>query len=517
MQLENTPEAAGILYSAPTGQILLMKRAPGKVHGGEWSFPAGKLESGESPAAAAVREFMEETGVPIEGTLKLHNRQAGFTLFSHVGPVFSPVLNDEHTEFMWADPLALPEPLHPGVRESVVSQGLDFVDTKRTYDTNGWFEVKDNPISKVGVFPYRGASIRAPNPDKIYMVYRPEEELTDPATIESFKLLPWVDEHEMLGAEERGLTPAERKIVHGVTGEEIYFKNGKLYGNLKLFSDNLAKLIGAGKKELSAGYRCVYEFVSGIWNGQPYDAIQRKIRGNHLALVDQGRMGPDCSVLDHLTFTFDAKELNMADKEDKKTDVKDESEEMTLGEVCAMLKTLAPQVKSLTESMAAMGSGGGSAAGALDGDDKEKKDDKSEGKDEKEEKDKKGEGMDAALRTVAESVGSLRAELDGIKKGSMKAFMGHISQRDALASKLVPFIGTFDHAEKTLEEVAVYGAEKLGIKTAKGHEHVAVEAYLQDRTPPARRQGFGFDSANQNGGQGRAPRAVAAYLTAGRK
>ncbi|MDE9567464.1 DUF2213 domain-containing protein, partial [Xenorhabdus bovienii] len=38
---------------------------------------------------------------------------------------------------------------------------------------NGWLEVKDNPISKVGVFDYMGSEIGAPNPGDLYRVYRP--------------------------------------------------------------------------------------------------------------------------------------------------------------------------------------------------------------------------------------------------------------------------------------------------------------------------------------------------------
>src|SRR5512146_542332 len=62
----------------------------------------------------------------------------------------------------------------------------------RILDQNGFFEVKRNPISKVGVFPYSGRSIGAENPDQIYRVYRPAEELGSAECIESFKLLPFV-------------------------------------------------------------------------------------------------------------------------------------------------------------------------------------------------------------------------------------------------------------------------------------------------------------------------------------
>ena len=97
--------------------------------------------------------------------------------------------------------------------------------TKRQKDINGWFEVKDNPISKVGVFDYSGAQIGAADPNRIYRVYRPAEELADPATIESFKLLPIVDDHTMLGNPNEGMTAAEDKGVAGVIGEEVYFKH----------------------------------------------------------------------------------------------------------------------------------------------------------------------------------------------------------------------------------------------------------------------------------------------------
>ena len=71
--------------------------------------------------------------------------------------------------------------------------------TARIKDANGWFEVKKNPISKVGVFPYRGSEIGAPDPQKIYMVLRPPSELGSKKTMDSFKLMPLVDNHTMIG------------------------------------------------------------------------------------------------------------------------------------------------------------------------------------------------------------------------------------------------------------------------------------------------------------------------------
>ncbi len=117
---------------------------------------------------------------------------------------------------------------------------------KYTIDENGYVLFPDTPISKSGVFPYLGKSISPDlEPDKIYNVWRPEEELNNPETIESFKLSPWIPRHEMLGDQ---YTPAEQVGVEGVTGEEVYYTNGTLYSNLKLFGKSSKSQSRMGSK-----------------------------------------------------------------------------------------------------------------------------------------------------------------------------------------------------------------------------------------------------------------------------
>jgi 8-oxo-dGTP diphosphatase len=60
------------------GRVLMAQRPEGKSLAGLWEFPGGKIETGESPEAALVRELKEELGVDITESCL-----APFTFASH--------------------------------------------------------------------------------------------------------------------------------------------------------------------------------------------------------------------------------------------------------------------------------------------------------------------------------------------------------------------------------------------------------------------------------------------------
>jgi 8-oxo-dGTP diphosphatase len=50
------------------GRVLIARRPEGKAMAGLWEFPGGKLQAGETPEAALVRELREELGIDTKGS-----------------------------------------------------------------------------------------------------------------------------------------------------------------------------------------------------------------------------------------------------------------------------------------------------------------------------------------------------------------------------------------------------------------------------------------------------------------
>ncbi|KXZ47219.1 hypothetical protein GPECTOR_37g225 [Gonium pectorale] len=57
---------AAAAAAAPPVRVLLAQRPPGKANAGLWEFPGGKVDAGETPEAALVRELAEELSIDVE-------------------------------------------------------------------------------------------------------------------------------------------------------------------------------------------------------------------------------------------------------------------------------------------------------------------------------------------------------------------------------------------------------------------------------------------------------------------
>lgn len=65
------------------GRVLIAQRPANKELGGLWEFPGGKVEAGEAPEAALVRELKEELGVDVQA-----DALEPFAFASHAYPDF---------------------------------------------------------------------------------------------------------------------------------------------------------------------------------------------------------------------------------------------------------------------------------------------------------------------------------------------------------------------------------------------------------------------------------------------
>ncbi len=65
------------------GRVLLAQRPQGKAMAGLWEFPGGKVDPGESPESALIRELAEELGIDVAASCL-----APFTFASHAYPDF---------------------------------------------------------------------------------------------------------------------------------------------------------------------------------------------------------------------------------------------------------------------------------------------------------------------------------------------------------------------------------------------------------------------------------------------
>ena len=87
----------------------MIRRGPKQDHAGEWCFPGGVIEDGESPGDAAVREVLEETGYrvgsPGRQLCTRMSEDVHYITFSQkCEEEFTPQLNDESTAFGWFKP-----------------------------------------------------------------------------------------------------------------------------------------------------------------------------------------------------------------------------------------------------------------------------------------------------------------------------------------------------------------------------------------------------------------------------
>lgn len=159
--------------------------------------------------------------------------------------------------------------------------------TQFTTDDRGYLTTTAK-LARIGAMQYLGEEI-GKTPNKVYDVYVEAEDLFSPETIKSFENTPVTIEHP----EEMFVDSSnwhELAVGH-ITNIRPDSSNEYLLGDVVINSPKAIEVIRDGKIEVSCGYDA--ELIDA--NGKIKKA---NIKGNHLAIVDEGRCGDKCKLGD---------------------------------------------------------------------------------------------------------------------------------------------------------------------------------------------------------------------------
>lgn len=158
-------------------------------------------------------------------------------------------------------------------------QRLDSISLDSTYFTDEGYLVDHPIVTSTGIFEYT-------NPDgSTRRELRLPEDVFAEASLKSYKGKPIIITHDAGYVDKENV---EDETI-GTILSEGYQDGDDVRAEIIIHDTDAMKR--SGLRELSLGYNLRLDETPGVWNGQPYDAIQRDITINHLALVGSARAG----------------------------------------------------------------------------------------------------------------------------------------------------------------------------------------------------------------------------------
>lgn len=185
----------------------------------------------------------------------------------------------------------------------------DAVTVAGTRRRDDGYLVADARIARTGIQTYLGSEVGKPDMGMV-KVYRPGSEVFADETLKSAAHRPVTNDHppEMVTSE-NWKTYAVGQTSDEITGEGIFIRVPLMVSDEATIKD-----IESGKQQLSAGYTCDLDFTAGKTpTGEAYDAIQKNIRINHVAIVQAGRAGSKVRIGD--AAAWGAAPISTTDKE----------------------------------------------------------------------------------------------------------------------------------------------------------------------------------------------------------
>ena len=164
-------------------------------------------------------------------------------------------------------------------------------------EPEGYLLCLNVPVARTGIQEYLPEELGLPpaaaGPGSLITVLRPENEVFAPETMASFEGMPVTNDHPADGVDIDNIRRLQSGHAHNIR-RGMGSESDLLLADLIITDPVLIGAVLNGKREISCGY--TYELHEE--NGQ---YIQRRIRGNHIAVVDAGRAGHRVSIKDHMT------------------------------------------------------------------------------------------------------------------------------------------------------------------------------------------------------------------------
>jgi len=167
-------------------------------------------------------------------------------------------------------------------------------DSAKKRVTASGYLVAQPKVARTGIQLYRGSEVGNDSLD-IVRIYRPEDEVFNIDSMKSFGHKPVTDDHPPVLVDAKNW----KQFSKGQTDGEVVREGDFVRVPMMISDAGLVSKVDSGKAELSVGYTCQIAWGEGTTpDGQTYDAMQRNIRVNHVAVVDRARGGPELRIGD---------------------------------------------------------------------------------------------------------------------------------------------------------------------------------------------------------------------------
>lgn len=174
---------------------------------------------------------------------------------------------------------------------------LSFDDAAKVrYTADGYLTAMPR-VARTGIQLYYGSELGLTGQDskKVMKVFRPEGEVFATDSMNSFAHRPFTDDHPPVQVDASNW----KQYATGQSGAEVVRDGDFVRVPMVLMDAKAIQKFKDGKVEISMGYDCEIDMSPGTTpKGEAYDALMKRPRGNHYAVVDAARGGAQLRIGD---------------------------------------------------------------------------------------------------------------------------------------------------------------------------------------------------------------------------